>query len=461
MTIKVTSVSIRDVKSLNRFEPKLYLFQATMKKARQSFNFTNIENISTKVCRGQSPKPTTYKDKDTANYIFIKTADVKKYTLNSETAVFLDNQTFETQKVNRVKGGDILISVVGNYLGSTCVIPQNIKNGAFNDNSARIRITDKKISPYYVSAFFNSYFGQSLIQSLVTRTGQKIISAGNVKKLEIPIINNPEIDSLYTKSEESETTANNLIAKARTKLYECIGIDFSKIKKQNFFSSQKKFFTSADLWGVKYSYPLYINTLQKIRNKWPTTTISQIASCISGDEVGSDSYINYTDKKTTDIPFIRTSDIVNYGTDQFPDFYVPVEVFNELKQNLRPRDILFTKDGKIGMVGMVTEGDKAIVSSGFAILRVNEHGLKLGITPEYLFTVLSIKEIGSYEAKRRTVIASTIPHLREDRLGEIEIPILKDDRIKEISKLIKEAFSLKSKKKQLDLRIQDIINSYF
>jgi len=47
------------------------------------------------------------------------------------------------------------------------------------------------------------------------------------------------------------------------------------------------------------------------------------------------------------------------------------------------------------------------------------------------------------------VIAATLPHLRQERLGEIEIPIINDQTQTKISQLVTEAFKLKVEKKKL------------
>lgn len=461
MANKITSVQSSEVFTTNRFEPKLYLFQNALKKSKEHYSFVLLDKIATAINRGQSPKTETYKDKNTGKYVFIRTADVKKYQFNTETAVYLDYETFSTQKTNRITKNDILISVVGNYLGSTSVVPQNIEIGAFNDNSARIRITDKSISPYYVSAFFNSMFGQQLIQSLVTRTGQKILSAGNVKQLSLPIINNSDIAINYEKATDKGVQANFLIYQAQQLFYSRIGINFDTIEKQTAFSVDTTNFVNADLWTSMYSYPLFVNTIKTIKSKWQIVTVGDISNLKKGDEVGSDTYIGYLEKRKSDVPFIRTSDIVNYETDQYPDFYIPVEIYNELGQDFQQGDVLFTKDGKIGMVGMITEIDKVIISSGFAGLRLNKKASEYNLTPEYLFLALSIKEIGIYASKRRTVVASTIPHLREERLKEIEIPVLDKNTIDEITDLVKQAFKLKDEKKRLIAEVRETMDSFF
>ena len=141
-----------------------------------------------------------------------------------------------------------------------------------------------------------------------------------------------------------------------------------------------------------FSYPLYVNTLKEIKKHWQTVPLGEISTVKKGDEVGSDNYNKYLDKKDSDIPFIRTSDIVNYEVDQFSDFYIPEEIHKELKQDINSNDILFTKDGKIGMSAIITKNDKAIIASGIARLRLKSEAQKFNITPEYLFIVLSIKD---------------------------------------------------------------------
>ena len=299
---------------------------------------------------------------------------------------------------------------------------------------------------------------------MLTLTGQKYLNSTNFKKLRVPIVTAQQVEEityLMKSIVDREARAVNNIEQAQYLFYSRIGIDFKVVAKENDFSVDKSKFDNADLWTPMYSYPLYVNTLKTIKSKWQTVTVGQISNLKKGDEVGSETYIGYLDKRKTDVPFIRTSDIVNYETDQYPDFYIPVEIYNELEQGFQSGDVLFTKDGKIGMVGMITENDKVIISSGFVGLRLNNKAKEYNITPEYLFLSLSIKEIGLYASKRRTVVASTIPHLREERMKEIEIPVLDKKTIDEITALVKQAFQLKDEKKHLIAEVREMMDEYF
>ncbi|HOC77502.1 MAG TPA: hypothetical protein PKO31_02285 [Methanofastidiosum sp.] len=461
MVNKITTAYASEIESISRLEPKYFLFQTILNNTKKRFKFIKLGDISDNIIRGQSPKPDTYRDKYEEGYVFIRTADVKKYQINFQTTVYLNKETFESQKRNRIKGEDILISVVGNYLGSTSIIPKNIYIGAFNDNSARIRIKDNLVSPYYVSFFLNSHFGQELINSVLTRTAQKILSAGNVKKLEIPIIEDKTIEENAKKIYDKEIQSLNLLENAKKLLYQKLGIDFSKVKKRNFFSVNLSDFSETDLWTPAYSYPFYINILKIIQNKFPTIPIGEIAIVKKGDEVGSINYNKYLDKKNSDIPFIRTSDLVNYEVDQFPDYYIPDEIYQELKQDIKAGDILFTNDGKIGLAAMLTSQDKIILQSHVKRLRLKKEAIeKYNFTQEFLFLILTLKEIAIYQAERYTVIQSTIPTI-SNYILDFEIPILDKDSIEEITKLVKQAFKLKEEKKILLNEVRELIDNYF
>lgn len=461
MALRVTTATKKDIALSMRFEPKMYSFQASLNHAKQRYHFRPLSEIATDIKRGQSPKPETYKNERTGKYIFLRTADVKKYSLSTEGVVWLDEATFKTQKANRIQKDDLLVSVVGNYLGSTSVIPSNIELGAFNDNSAKVHIIDERYSPYFVACFFNSVFGQNLILSKCTRTGQKILSAGNLKTLEIPLIPGETVSAKARESAELSVKSNALIRQARELFYSRVGVDFGNVEKRKYFSVSINDFAGADLWSPAYSNPLFVDTNKALKSKWEMVSLGEITKLTKGDEVGSDSYIGYLEKRETDVPFIRTSDIVNYETDQYPDFYIPEETYQDIAQDIKAGDILFSKDGKIGQVGMVTVADRAIIASGFCALRLNKKAVEYGLTPEYLFTVLSIREIGIYESKRRTVVASTIPHLREERVKEMEIPVLDKAAIDEITNLVREAFKLKAERKQLIAQVRKTIDSYF
>lgn len=132
-----------------------------------------------------------------------------------------------------------------------------------------------------------------------------------------------------------------------------------------------------------------------------------------------------------------------------------------MKQDIRAGDVLFTNDGKIGLAAILTPQDKVILQSHIKRIRLKKEAIeKYKFTQEYLFLVLTIKEVARYQAERYTVIQSTIPTISNFIL-DFEIPVLDKNSIDEITKLVKEAFELKDEKKKLINEVREEIDGYF
>lgn len=133
---------------------------------------------------------------------------------------------------------------------------------------------------------------------------------------------------------------------------------------------------------------------------------------------------------------------------------------NNTNQDVKEYDILFTKDGKIGQTAMVCKGERAIIASGITRIRIKQIN---DISPEYLFAVLSNNGTGYCSAYRRTVIGTTIPHLREEKLKDLLIPKMETNLISQITELIKTAFEMKHERKMIIqtifMKFNELINN--
>ncbi len=379
---------------------------------------------------------------------FISYSDIKKVELNKIP-----------QKI-QLQEKDILISRKGTPGIAVITTHQDLDN-VIGTEAILLRIK-KGYDPYYLVAFFNSkVFFEQVINNLSGAVASGI-NHPSLKKLKV-LYDEKLIDNISQKVKKTITLqvkSADILKHAQNIFYKKLNIDFIKIKKEKYFSVNLSDFKDIDLWTPKYSFPLYVNTLKLIKKKWETIHIGKIVTVKKGDEVGSDNYNKYLDKKDSDVPFIRTSDLVNYEVDQFPDFYIPEEIYQELKQDIKAGDVLFNNDGKIGLVAMLTPQDKIIIQSHIKRIRLKKEAEKYNLTPEYLFLVLTIKEVARYQAEKYTVIQSTIPTI-SNRILDFEIPILDKNFIDEITKLIKEAFELKDEKKKLIKEVREEIDNYF
>ena len=164
-----------------------------------------------------------------------------------------------------------------------------------------------------------------------------------------------------------------------------------------------------------------------------------IISIKRGNEIGSRNY------GTGDIPFVRTTDIVNWEIKENPVKSVSQAVYEKYKaiQDIQPNDILFVNDGTflIGRSALVSSSDtKIVIQSHLKKIRVLKNDK--GITPYYLFYLMNTpyvqKQINSKIFTQATL--STLGN----RLLDIKLPVLKDkNKIKEISSDIEEIMRMK------------------
>jgi type I restriction enzyme S subunit len=340
------------------------------------------------------------------------------------------------------------------------------------------------ISPMYLAAYCNSKFFKA--QTTLASQGDTRVEFTHSQIGEVQVIRLK--DELYNSivSQVYNAVADNraatfLLNEAKEELLEVLHLPetlkHDHNRQQSHFSLSVRDMTAFDIWNATSHTPFLLGLERHIASSFKTVPlggIAGIADLSKGDEVGSALYDTYLNKQTSDYAFIRTSDILNHEIDLFPDYFVRESIGAELQQNIQPRDILFTKDGKIGQVAMVTEQDRAVIASGVVRIRLRKKIMhieeeseneseneRINITSEYLFTVLSLRETGYYPAQRRTVVGATIPHLREERLSQIPIPILPQSIMDSISDKVRKAFKHKTSRKKAILNVLNILDTAY
>jgi len=157
-----------------------------------------------------------------------------------------------------------------------------------------------------------------------------------------------------------------------------------------------------------------------------------------GNEIGSQYY------GTGPIPFVRTTDIVNWEIKIDPVKSVAEEIYNNYKksQDVRENDILFVNDGTflIGRSAMVSKLDeKCIIQSHLRKIRLLQNG---ELTPFYLFYLLNSKVVQE-QIEKQTFVQATLSTLGS-RIMELVLPVPTDKaEIYKVSNEIKEIIDTK------------------
>lgn len=141
-----------------------------------------------------------------------------------------------------------------------------------------------------------------------------------------------------------------------------------------------------------------------------------------GNEIGSQFY------GTGNIPFVRTTDIVNWEIKMDPVKAVAEEIYEQFKhlQDVKANDILLVNDGTflIGRTAFITKLDeKILIQSHLKKIRVLKNEF---LTAYYLFYLLNTK-IVKQQIDSKTFVQATISTLG-NRLNDLILPILKDKK---------------------------------
>ena len=226
----------------------------------------------------------------------------------------------------------------------------------------------------------------------------------------------------------------------------CFRIKFSDVQNQIFIPSYYDLELKQKFEVLKIDFELL--SIRDLVDK-------KILKTLRGNEIGSQYY------GKGEIPFIRTSDLINCEIITNPEKCVPASVYAEYKtrQNISAGDILFVKDGSpllIGRTAFVTAEDtQTIIQSHLIKLTVLNNDL---LDSYYLLYLLNLP-IVQRQIEKNTFVQGTIPTIG-NRFYELVLPIHKDrNQIKAIASEIKSIIDTKIELKKRIKNLYSIANS--
>lgn len=112
------------------------------------------------------------------------TKNIRENFIDWNIEKYVDEESHEMLLKSHCSRGQVLVTMAGEYLGRVAVYD---KDEVCSSNQAIAKITLKEgQSPYAVSIFLNSKYGQHQIQRFRTITGQPNINMGLIESLIVP-----------------------------------------------------------------------------------------------------------------------------------------------------------------------------------------------------------------------------------------------------------------------------------
>lgn len=372
-------------------------------------------------------------------YIEIRGIDIKTGEIKNISEMNISEAPSRAKMI--VRENDILLSTTDPSRGAICFIDKCFDGFIASTGFAVIRkIKVGSLNRKYL--FYALRFPSTLKQFEQRSTGglYPIITKDELRKVLIPF---PSKDiqirivafMAYADAlqKENEMEIKRLLNRLDSYVFEQLDIPISEIKQAKIF-----IVNAEDIKGKRYDVveynPFQFEFLNQLKN---TIRMNKfIVDYKKGIEVGSKKYVS------DGMSFVRVSDLNenNLNLKQV-DKKISESLFEELKTNFCPKkgEILYTKDGTIGLNYLVTKEEKYIVSSAF--LRLICKNIE---SAQFLKIILSLKIYR--EIANRKTSGTTIKHLNLKEFLNIPIPF---PNKKKRNKIIREVNKLKAKVKSL------------
>lgn len=370
---------------------------------------------------------------------YIRSGDVGDFFLNDSNLEKISREAHSKLQKTHTRKNDVLMARKGKIGGAT-IIGDDCVNYNSNDNVVNIKIVNEDIDPYYFVTFLNSKYGIDQIKRIATGNVQPWLSMYQVRNLKILPLSKgfqKKIRRTVEKAHNQKVMSKLLYNEAEELLLSELGIKTWKPRHKLTFTGKFSDTTKAERIDAEYFQPKYCEIVKAIY-KHPHLKLGDLVNYTKGIEPGSNAY------EEKGVPFVRISDVSINGIDRI-EKRILKKLAKSYKHKFSPQkgDILFTKDGTIGISFVVNKNRESVLSGAFLILKLK----KENIEREYLALVLN-SIVGKQQIKKLSG-GAIISHLKPSGAMSFQIPILPIDKQKKISQKIINSRKARKKTKNL------------
>jgi restriction endonuclease S subunit len=279
---------------------------------------------------------------------------------------------------------------------------------------------------------------------IITGVAQPKISKENLENIKIPLL--PEsfqlqIEKIVKVAHEKQTQAKQLYKQAEQILLEELQLINYKPKHILTFETTANKIEKAVRIDADYFQPKYQEIIKKIENyKGGWDFVGNIVKWKKGIEPGTKAYTEQGKE------FVRVSDFSIFGIDKTSK-KISEEHFEEIKNGFQPQkdEILFTKDGTIGISYVLKENIDGVLSSAFLRLTLkreykNFEKETLALILNSILSKLQIEQLSG---------GAIIAHLTPSDFEKLKIPIIPPRIQEKIAEKISLSHKLRKESKNL------------
>lgn len=370
-------------------------------------------------------------------YRYVRGKDVKQMKLMDDDNVYVPKSDFERLSKYALKENDILVSVVGT-LGNAALIRKKNTPAIFSCKSTVLRV--RNINASYLLVYINSKYGRSLLLRKERGAIQKGLNLDDLKTLDVYVANKvlqDLVENVLNLSIAKEDESKSLYTQAEALLLKSLGLEnFSPSSKNTNIKSFKTSFKTTSRLDAEYYQPKYEEIENAIIRSSGRNVFGDLIERIDTGEYSE----KYLPKESGAKFYIRSTNIKGGQIEEDVDHFVHPNGFTKFVQR---GDIVTARVGTLGVFGAVDEKiSGSVYSDNVLCFRFPD-----SFDPD-VYTLWFNSKL-NWELIDRLARGSVQQRLNQETLKDLLIPIIDPKTQSQISSLIQESFTLKSKSEKL------------
>lgn len=449
--LEINVLTMRDVKYLNdffRYDAEYFnKYFVKLLSLIRSKKFILIEDYF-EVSKLAGFEFTSYFTPENLNsdnsYITLTSKNIQSEYLDLSDFITIDKRVAD-DNLSRSKlfKNDVILSYTGEYRRSLVLQEENNKFH-LGPNICRIRAkeTQQKITPFYLSTFFNSKIGQTILDGEKTLSAQPTVAMSRIRKIPIPINSlsfQMEIKNKINLAHTNLESSKILYTDAEESLLRALGItetSLSAPEKHNIKSFRESFLSSGRL-DAEYYQKKY-EELAKICHA-NAVYVKKISEIQTYNARG----VQPIYAEDGELAVINSRHILERELDYQNFEKTTLEHWDlQLKARIFAKDILtYTTGANIGRTQIYLSENKALASNHVNILRIT------GENPVYVAFVLN-SLIGRLQTEKLSA-GSAQQELYPKDIECFYIPFILPELQQEISEKVQKSFVLRIESERL------------
>jgi type I restriction enzyme, S subunit len=339
---------------------------------------------------------------------YLRVDNIRPFQINEtpEDLVYVDPSRQGERSV--VSDGDVLIARTGT-LGKAAPALKRQAGWIMSQHVSRIRVKEDVAG--YVACCLNLALGREQLFSNAFGSTRPELTHSALRAIWIPWAPRPIRNAVHELVMEGTTDAgrgSDRISRAIREFDAIVSQRPAHHVRPLCFDA--KLTAATRLWTPQFHRPDHQAAVADLSEQFHCVPLGTIAHIRRGKGTRT------TDYARSGVPFIRTSSLMNFGIDPFPDHYASEETVASYDQPTKAGDILLSIEGRIGISALALDGQDCVLKNHIELIRLHPE-----FDPTHVFLMLNTRAI-KRQLRMLTVIQATLPGLAS-RSRELVIPL--------------------------------------